>query len=182
MLQFALYGAQAAGLVADIWTSSLSHKTARRGVELEEAQLDLRLKQEVLASNEQSLFNLEQLAETLATQRAFMAVRGGLPGVGSSLAQEQRAVTGFNKDEEARKLSLGFSAAQTKAQIGTQRIALAAQRGKQGAQMFGKAFNMIPFGEMAETFKGEKIRKNARTAGIPNKKVGLLSPERGFNG
>lgn len=186
MLEYALYGAMAAGLVGDIWTGSSASRVGRRAVNLEEAQLDLRLKQEVLASNEQSLFDLEQLAETLATQRAMMAVRGGLPGVGSSLALEQKSVNRFNKDEEARALSLGFAGAQRKAQVGALKVAQFGKEAQMGADIFSKAFNMIPFGEAFKKLEGTKTPKTekpkVRTSGIPTKRPGLLSPERGFGG
>ncbi len=182
MLDYALMGAQAAGLVGDIWSSGIASRIAGKAQSLEEAQLDLRLKQERIASNEQSLANLEQLAETLATQRALMSVRGGLPGVGSSLTLEAKSVARFNKDEQARQLSLEFAGEQLKARKSVGRIALAGQRAAAGASQFNKAFQMIPFSEMASKMKTPAKTPTPRTTGIPNKQVGLLSPQRGFNG
>lgn len=187
MLEFILLGAQAAGLAGDIWASSVSSNIAKRGQELEESQMELRIKQDRLASNEQSLFNLEQLAETLATQRALMSVRGGLPGVGSSLAIEAKSIARFNKDEQARELSLEFGTQQKRAQMAVNRIALAGSQAQQGAQIFNKAFDMIPFAEMGQIAKADTAKRNAAkktstSPGGPNKKAGLLSPQRGYNG
>ena len=78
-IDYLLMGAQAAGMIGDIWANEASLSVAKRGQELDEMQLDLRLQQERIASKEASIINLEQLAETLSTQRAMMAVRGGSP-------------------------------------------------------------------------------------------------------
>lgn len=176
MLEYALMGAQAAGLVGDIWASASSQSMAKRGQQLEEQQLDLRLKQERIASNEQSLANLEQLQEVLATQRAFAAVRGAMPGIGSNLAVEQKSISNFNKDEQARLLNLEFGAQQRKAQMAVGRLSAFGKQAESGAKTFNQAFNMIPTGEWADKFKvsGNKapVEKAIPTSG---KKAGMLT-------
>ena len=152
-IDYLLMGVQAAGLIGDIWANEASLSISKRGQQLEEAQLDLRLKQEQLASNEQSIANLEQLAETLATQRALMSIRGGTPGVGSNLAVEGKAISTFNRDEQARALSLQFLGVQREAQKAVGRITLAGKQAEAGAKSFGKAFNMIPFSELSTKLK-----------------------------
>lgn len=154
MIQYLLYGAQAAGLVTDVFAQHASYSVAKRGQKLEEQQLDLRLKQERLASQEQSIANLEQLSETLATQRALMSVRGGLPGIGSSGSVAQKSMSGFNKDEEARQLSLGFTEQNIKAKVAVSKLLLAGKKAQMGADLFGKAFNMVAFGEIGQSLQG----------------------------
>lgn len=181
-LNYALMGAQAAGLVADVFATDASNKIARSGAALEEAQLELRIKQERIASNEQALANLEQLAETLATQRALMSVRGGTPGIGSNLASEAKAVRGFNRDEQARALSLEFSEQNRRAQISVGRIALAGKEAQSSAQLFNRAFNMIPFNELGTTAnkkttatKAGSVKLDSNLANWSKGKTGLLT-------
>lgn len=164
-----MMGAQAAGLVVDIWAQNTSLNIAAQAQKLEDAQMDLRLAQDRVASNEQASFHIEQLAETLATQRAMMAVRGGLPGAGSSGTIAAKSVANFNRDERARKLSLEFGEQNTKAQQAIGRIALAGKRAKVGADIFNKAFQQIPFSEISGSIMPKK--------GIPKmgKKTGILS-------
>lgn len=173
MLEYALLGAQAAGLVGDIFT--------RQSSKLEEQQLDLRIKQERIASQEQSLFNLEQLAETLATQRALMAVRGATPGIGSAASLESKAIGRFNRDEEARTLSLEFSEQNRRAQIAVGRVALYGKQAQGASALFGKAFNMIPFAEYGQSNTkvktGSTVPKYDFNSSLANygKKTGLLT-------
>lgn len=152
-IDYLLMGVQAAGVIGDIWANEASLSISKRGQQLEEAQLDLRFKQERLASNEQSILNLEQLAETLATQRALMSVRGGTPGIGSNLAVENKSINAFNKDEQARALSLQFLGVQREAQKAVGRISLAGKEAEAASKSFGKAFNMIPFNELSTNLK-----------------------------
>jgi hypothetical protein len=179
MLEFILLGAQAAGLIGDIFSQQAASKIARTGQQLDEAQMELRIKQDRIASNEQMLANLDNLAETLATQRALMSIRGGLPGVGSNLAVETKSVYNFNKDEQARTLSLEFSEQNRRAQIAASRIALAGREAERGAAIFNKAFDMIPFSEMGtamqKTQKPAPVTKAKPTSFGTNKKTGLLT-------
>ncbi len=176
MLEYALMGAQAAGLVGDIWASHASNSIGRRGQQLEEAQLDLQLKQERIASNERSLMNLEQLQEVLATQRAMASIGGGLPGIGSALAIEQRSVSNFNKDENARLLNLEFSAQHQKAKIAVGRLSVLGKRAEAGAKIFNQAFNMIPTNELFDKYKKPKTGAPVeRAKPTTTRKPGILS-------
>jgi hypothetical protein len=176
MLEYALMGAQAAGLVGDIWASSTSTRIRQRGQALEEQQLDLQLKQERLASNEQSLANLEQLQEVLATQRAMASISGGLPGIGSNLAIEQRSVSNFNKDEKARLLNLEFSAQHQKAKIAVGRLTSLGKQAESGAKIFNQAFNMIPLNEWYDKIKTPtKMAPIEKAKPTTVKKSGILT-------
>ena len=152
-MDYLLMGVQAAGAIGDIWANEASLSVSKRGQQLEEAQLDLRFKQERIASNEQSILNLEQLAETLATQRALMSVRGGMSGIGSNLAIENKSLNAFNRDEQARTLSLEFLGQQRESQKAVGRISFAGKQAESAAKSFGKAFNMIPFNELSTKIK-----------------------------
>lgn len=154
MIEYIMMGAQAAGMIGDIWANSKSSGIAKRGQQLEEQQLDLRLEQERVASQEQTLASLDMLAETLATQRAMMAVRGGSPGAGSNLAISQKAIATTAKDEVARDLSMGFLAQQRKAQMSVGKLAGFGKQAKAGAEMFSRGFNQLPLAQAAASFGG----------------------------
>lgn len=177
MLEYALMGAQAAGLVGDIWASSASGRVGKLGQQLEEQQLDLRLKQERIASQEQSLAGLEQLQEVLATQRAFAAVRGGLPGIGSNLAVEQKSITNFNRDEQARALNLEFGEQQRRAQMAAGRLSVLGKRAQSGAATFSKAFDILPLGQWGDSLGKDsgKIAPVEKAKPTTSKKPGIIS-------
>lgn len=101
-------GAEAAGSIAGQWAQSKALKGVKATAELEQAQLGLRLKQETIASEQQSIANLHALDEILATQRAMFAARGQMPGIGSAGAIASKSVSNYRKDEQARGLSMGF--------------------------------------------------------------------------
>ena len=122
-------GAQAAGSIAGGYMSS---RFTKQAAQLEQQQIGLRLQQEVLASNQQSIFNLRQLEETLASQRAMSAARGAMPGMGSALAIERKSIRAYKKDEQARALSLGFLKTQRKSQISMSKMGVHGAKAKFG--------------------------------------------------
>ena len=168
MLEYLLMGAQASGAIGSIWSANMNYSALKRGQQLDEAQLDLRLKQERIASNEQTLYNLSQLQETLATQRALQAARGQLPGMGSSLATATKSITNFNKDVAARKLTLSFSEQQASANKAVGRIALAGKRSQMGAGIFETSIQNIPFSQLIGDISSNKQQ-------FVSKKKGLLT-------
>jgi hypothetical protein len=180
-LSYLLMGAQASGTIVDIFAQNASRDISRAGQQLEESQMELRIKQERIASNEQSIQNLEILAETLATQRALMSIRGGTPGMGSNLSVENKAVNMFNRDERVRALSLEFAEQNRRAQISVSRIALAGKEAEQGAKNFAKAFDMIPFAEMGTKVNAKKgtktgaVKLDSNLANWNKGKTGLLT-------
>ena len=161
-LNYLLMGAEAAGLIGELYAGNAASRMGRRAQKVEEAQIDLRMKQDRIASNERALMDIEQLTETLATQRAFMAVRGGSPGAGSNLAVTEKSVAKFNKDQIARNLSLEFSQQQLSSQKAIGRMALAGQEAERGAKLFKNAFNMLPLSEGFGTLAAPKSKTTTK--------------------
>ena len=170
MFSLLLMGAQAAGSITSAWGAKNEYKQYKRATELENSQLDLRIQQERISSNEMSIDNLEQLKETLATQRAFMAVRGITPGVGTGLAMANKSIRNFNRDEQARELSLNIGVQQIKAQKSVNKLSLLGKRQQLGTNLAIGAFNNMNFSSMI----GDVSRKGAFTGseGAPVTRLG----------
>jgi hypothetical protein len=174
-LLYLLMGAQAGGNLVDMFSTSSQIKMARRAAEMEGQQLDLRMQQERLASTERSVFQLEQLNETLASQRALMAARGGTPGVGSALALEQKSIQSFKRDEEARELSLGFMESQIKSQQVVGKMSAAGTAAQLGAGLMSRTFKQVPFSQM---MAGDGSKTPKKSGGVKPMK-GAKSTRRG---
>ena len=173
-LPFLLMGAQAGGNLADIYTSSKQIGMLKRAADMDAQQLDLRMQQERLASAEQSLFQLDQLAETLASQRAIMAARGVLPGVGSALAIEQKSIQAFNRDEQARALSIGFMQAQVESQKVAGKLSAAGQAAGIGAGLMSRMASQIPVSEFGSKDGGAAGLKGGASAAKGPRKSGAM--------
>jgi hypothetical protein len=175
MLQFILMGAQAAGMIGSVMGESSRVKLAKIGQELDEQQANLRLQQDRIAANEQGLMQLEQLREVLASQRALVAARGGMPGMGSALALEQKSIANFQKDEQARERSLLFASQQQQARTALGRIGVVATQAQAGANMFKGAFSLIPFTEFTSALSGTQAPAPVTTATPTSTRGGLLT-------
>jgi hypothetical protein len=143
MIQYLLMGAQIAGAISDVYGQHQSYKMSKRAQQFEEGQINLRMQQEGIASQQQSLLNLESLQEVLATQRAFAGARGFTPGVGSALAVEQKSIHRFRQDEKARELSLSFLQQQRKAQIAMSKVGLAGKKAQFGTSLMKTGFGLL---------------------------------------
>ncbi len=174
MLEYVIMGAQAAGMVGDVWATSASLKSAKLGQQLESSQFDLRLKQEQVASQEQTMASLEQLSEVLATQRAMASIRGGLPGIGSNAAMEQKSISNFNKDEKSRSLSLEFLGQRVQAQKSVGKLSLSGKEAEAGAGLFNRGFKQLPLNEWMTSLDKKNKDTTKATTGI-NSKTGLLT-------
>ena len=163
MLQYILMGAQAAG-------SIMSYRTQKHAAGLEQQQIALRLKQETLASNQQSLYNLRSLEETLASQRAIMAARGVSAGAGSARGVQNRSVRAYNRDEEARKLSLDFLTTQRNVQSSQMSVGRYGAKAQMGMDIFKAALGAMPGSSPGGAFGG---------FGGSGNKQGLLTGEFG---
>ena len=144
-LPFLLLAAQAAGIAMDMSAQRSAYRMARRGQQLEEAQINLRMQQEQVAFEEESLQSLENLREVMASQRALFAAQGRVPGIGSTAAIEQRSLIRFAADERARKLSMGFREHYYKSQTALSRIGLQSYKANQASQNIQKMFNQVNF-------------------------------------
>jgi len=143
MLQFILMGAQAAGSIMSSYAQRKSFQQSQLAAGLEQQQLQLRLQQEVVASNQQGLANLDMLEQTLASQRALSAARGAMPGVGSTLSLAQKSVRGYQRDEKARALSMDFLKTQRKYQMGMSSMRQTGQKFKYGVGMFKQGMSQL---------------------------------------
>jgi len=169
-LPFLLLGAQAAGLAINIFSNKRQNRANNRQLEsytraqeLEEAQIDLRMKQEQLSFEEQGLASVDNLREVMASTQALFASQGRTPGIGTTAAIERRSMTAYNKDVQAQELSKGFREHYYQSQKSVSRLTLSSKRMdvlgekmKSKADLFGSAFNMINFSDMADGKGGFK--------------------------
>jgi len=147
-LEFLLLAAQIGGTVLEQRGKRRAFKEYKKGTELEIAQIDLRLKQEQLASEEQSLLSVEKVREVLASQQALFAAQKRVPGVGSTAAITSRTIRDFNRDESSRALSLGFRQQYLNAQKAAKRMSIDNAKKDYKSDMFSSIFNKIPFGTL----------------------------------
>ena len=103
-----LLAAAAAGITMSIAGSVKSAAVEKKALNANLAQIDLRAKQEMLAFEQQNVQSLRNLEQILAMQRVLSASRGAMPGVGSSLAIEQKSLRAFNEDFATRELNKSF--------------------------------------------------------------------------
>jgi len=143
MIEFLLMGAQAAGAITDIIGKSQAYKTEKLAIGIEQEQIKARMDQERLVFQEQSLADLRNLEQTLASQRAFAAARGVNPGQGSALMQMQRSITEFRNDEIARNLSQMFLTQQRSTQLRAKDLERKSARDKFRIGLFKTAFENI---------------------------------------
>lgn len=149
-------GAQAAGIVTSIYSKKQQYKTQARAQQLEEAQIDLRMKQEQLAFEEQGLASVENLREVMASTQALFAAQGRTPGIGTTAAIERRSTTAFGRDERARELSKGFREHYYSSQKAVSRMTLASEKKKNKADRVSSVLNMINFNDLSEGVGGFK--------------------------
>lgn len=111
---FMLLAAQAAGIGANLYSQRKQARSENRAIDQQAAWMDLglgmdlgdlslQMEQDTLASTEQSLYNMGQLNEAMATQRAIFGARGQMPGVGSANSIATKSLNNFNADESARE-------------------------------------------------------------------------------
>lgn len=150
-----LIGVQAAGMIVDIFGKEQAYQSAKEASRIETQQLNTRMQQEQLVFQEQSVADLRSLESTLASQRALMAARGVLPGVGSALSVEQKSIQAFKKDTQARELSNDFLKQQREMQ---KRMAAVEMRGLKSKKTMGQVksiFDNINTNEMAGLLTGK---------------------------
>ena len=195
MIQYVLLAAQAAGLAANIWQTNKQNKmdsiatrlqqqylgmrtqVQQRQLEIntqqQQNELDMRMEQESLVSAQESVADLERLRDVMSTQRAIVAARGQSMQ-GSNYFIGQHTVQGFNADEQARKLSLGFRKYYFKAnqnllgieqKIGSNLLELGnninstllgmgakARKGQRQGELYKQAFNMMSSNSFGSLF------------------------------
>lgn len=147
MLQFILMGAQAAGAI-------MSYKMEKYAGAIEKQQIGLRLQQETLASNQESLQDLRRLEETLASQRAIMAARGVSSAAGSAQRIQSSSVRAYQRDEEARNLSMGFLKTQRKIQQGMVNVGVYGAKAKIGTKIMGSMMGTMGMTSPGGMFSG----------------------------
>jgi len=167
MLPYVMAGIAAAGFISSAYGQYAGNKAAKKGQRADERQAELRIKQDRIASNEQALLDIEELGETLATQRAMMALRGGNPGMGSNLSITNKTMNTFNKDEQARQMSLQFGTQQARAQIAASRIALKGQRNQTYGNILGQGLNLLSTSDFGKSKSG--LLSTDKTKNTPTK-------------
>lgn len=101
-----LLAAQAAGMVADYYSTQQQIKMSRIGTQLEQAQIGSNLEMTRLQTEQSSLQAMEDLRSTLGSQIAIQAARGTRSGVGSAAAISSKTVSNSNADERTRRMNL----------------------------------------------------------------------------
>jgi len=142
-IQWLLMGAQAAGMLLDASSQRKANRWSDRGRQLDEAEINLRMNQERLQFEQESLSSLENLREVMASQRAMFAAQGRMPGVGSTRSIEERSKTQFTNEERARGLSQGFREHYLKSQVALSQIGASGKKAQQGMDLFSKSLNMF---------------------------------------
>jgi hypothetical protein len=84
----------------------IGNRMIAMGAQLEQNDLSMQMQEQVLASKEQSIFNMDRLRETFASQNVLAATRGVERGAGTQAAMTNTSIKNFNADERARELSL----------------------------------------------------------------------------
>jgi hypothetical protein len=158
-LEYMLMGAQAAGLITNIYGMSEANKMNKLGTQLDQQALGLQMEQERLASTEQALANTENLRSILSTQRALMASRNQMPGVGSAGASEQKAIRNYNADESARNLNMVFRQAHLTGQSRLLDIKRFGAKAERGAALAAGSFNNISFNTLLGKYANQTQKK-----------------------
>jgi len=116
---YLLLAMQGAGIAANLYSQDKQRRAQNKaldqqsrfsdiGYEIADKELGFRMEQEQLASTERSIFDLENLREVMASNRALTSARGQMPGVGSAGSVSNRNINLYNQDQKARQLSEGF--------------------------------------------------------------------------
>ena len=137
-----LLSAQACGLAANLWQTSRENKYDLQGTQQQQQQLELRMKQEQLASTQESMANIARLRDVMSTQRAIFAARGQSSNQGTGFFLGQKAIGAFNADEEARELSLGFRQYYNKATQQLMGLEYGGRKTKRNMDAAAKMWNM----------------------------------------
>lgn len=156
------------------------YKNAQRATELEEKQIDLRMKQERLAFQEQGVAAIENLREVMASTQALFAAQGRMPGIGTTDAIQRRSVTAFNRDERARGLSLDFREQYARSQKSVGRLALQGMKKQHQAENFKSAFDLMNFSSFG--FGSSKSNTMAPVETRFTSPMGSRSPLAGLRG
>ncbi len=159
--QAMLLGAQAAGIGVNLLAARTEKRAANAAIEAERSQLKLRAEQEDLAFIEANTASLENLAETLSTQRAILAARGTAAGFGSAYSLAEKSVRAQKADENARKLNKTFQESQMQGLNRLLNIKRAGAQAKFGATLLEtglSAFNL-------NTSIGQWLNNKQKTTG-----------------
>lgn len=165
-----LLGAQAAGIGANLYAARQQQRMTELGIEVEQGEVALRMKEEQLAFTEANIASLDQLQEVMATQRAILGARGQAPGVGSALAVGNKSTRAQSADQRARNLSKSFRQNQyegTQSLLGIKKAGARAQFGNSLIAGGLSSFNL-------NMSIGEYIEKNKKTSSNPSKATYML--------
>lgn len=145
---FLLLAAQAAGIGANLYANRQQSRIERMGGAIDEQQMKLRMEQEGLVAQQETLYDLKALQETLASQRAIMGARGQNPSQGSAKTIEQASIRAQKEDERVRGLNKGFRKDYMDSLSRLRRIDRAGVKAQRGTQLLGTSLNMFSFNEM----------------------------------
>jgi len=145
---YLLLGAQAAGIATSIFANESQNRIGKAGLGVDRAQLALRMEQETLAATQETLFDLQNLRETLSTQAAIMGARGQRTGVGTAHAITQKSLNAYGQDENARRINKGFRESYLNSMSRLKRIESEGMKAQRGVQLIGQSLNMLDFSSL----------------------------------
>lgn len=163
---YLLLAAQAAGIGVNLYGSAQQNRIESAGYNINEDQLRLRMDQEQLAFQQESLQSLTMLKETLASQRAILGARGQNPGQGTAKAIEQNSVRKQSVDQQAREINARFKKSYLESMARFSRVEQQGSRAQRGTQLLGQSLNMVDFNTLFGNVlnkKGEKKPSKSMT-------------------
>ena len=145
---FLLLAAQAAGLAANVYANSQQNKIAGAGGRIDESMLQQRMEQETLAATQETLADLTNLRETLASQRAILGARGQAAGQGTAKSLEQKSIRAYGADAEAKRLNANFRKGYLESVNRLKKVEQSGLKAQRGTQLLGQSLNMVDFNSL----------------------------------
>lgn len=145
---YLLLAAQAAGVASSIYGNEQQNRIGKYGARLDQQSMQLRMEQETLAATQETLQDLTNLRETLASQRAIFAARGQNPGQGTAKAIENKSISAFGAEQQARDINKTFRKSYLESMGRLKRVESEGLRAARGVQLLGQSLNMVDFGSL----------------------------------
>lgn len=166
MTEAFLLAMQAAGMVVDYVGTQSQIKQGRKGLELDNAALDLNLTQVQLESEESSLDSMKRLRQNLGTQAAILAARGTRSSGGNAVGLLSESLNNYNSDQRVRRMNLLGKEAGLRANkilSGMHQLTSETQLGQSLTKRF---FNTIPTSPTAWKSLGQSLGGSSKPGGF----------------
>lgn len=148
-LQIFLLGMQALGQAADVYGTQQQIRIGRAGAAVDAANIETQLERERLATDMSTLFALQNLRKTMATQQAIFASRGTKIGVGSAGHIAEKSQRNFTADERVRRMNLLAKEAGLRAGKALSGLHQLSSETQLGQSLSRRLIDTLPFAEAA---------------------------------